>query len=75
VQVDSLEIAFVSFLVVKREHKVLWRNESKRWRSKKGEGGKVEARALGRRPWGRNKTLFAVIINVFLSRNFRPKYV
>jgi len=27
------------------------------------------ARALGRRPWERNSTLFAVILNVFLSRN------
>jgi len=29
----------------------------------------VRARALGRRPWGRNSLLFAVILNVFLSRN------
>jgi len=29
----------------------------------------VGARALGRRPWGRNITLFAVILNVFLIRN------
>jgi len=27
------------------------------------------ARALGRRPWGRISTLFAVILSVFLSRN------
>jgi len=27
----------------------------------------VRARALGRRPWGRNSTLFANILNVFLS--------
>jgi len=27
------------------------------------------ARALGCKPWGRNSTLFAVIFNVFLSRN------
>jgi len=43
------------------------------WRSKWKQVG---ARALGRRPWGRNSTLFAVILNVFLSRNldqFRPK--
>jgi len=26
-------------------------------------------RALGRRPWGRNSTLFAIILNMFLSRN------
>jgi len=26
-------------------------------------------RALGRRPWGRNSTLFTDILNVFLSRN------
>jgi len=32
-------------------------------------GGKVGARALGRRPWGRNSTLFAVILKIFLSRN------
>jgi len=32
-------------------------------------GGQVGARALGRRPWGRNSTLFAAILNVFLSRN------
>jgi len=32
----------------------------------KGEGGQ---RALGRRPWGRNSTLFAVILNVPISRN------
>jgi len=35
------------------------------WRSK----GKVEARALEGRPWERNSTLFAVILNVLLSRN------
>jgi len=29
----------------------------------------VRERALGRRTWGRNSTLFAVILNVFLSRN------
>jgi len=29
----------------------------------------VGARALGRRPWGCNSILFAVILNVFLSRN------
>jgi len=29
----------------------------------------VGERALGHRPWGRNSTLFAVILNVFLSRN------
>jgi len=29
----------------------------------------VGARALGYRPWGRNSTLFAVILNMFLSRN------
>jgi len=27
------------------------------------------AHALRRMPWGRNSTLFAVILNVFLSRN------
>jgi len=32
-------------------------------------GGQVEARALVRKPWGRNNTLFAIILNVFLSRN------
>jgi len=31
-------------------------------------GEQVGARALGRRPWGRNSTLFAVILNVFLSK-------
>jgi len=35
----------------------------------KGGGDQVEAHALGRRPWGRNSTLFAVILNVFLIRN------
>jgi len=30
----------------------------------------VGALALRRRPWGRNCTLFAVILNVFLRRNF-----
>jgi len=30
-----------------------------------GGGGQVGARALGHRPWGRNSTLFAVILNVF----------
>jgi len=29
----------------------------------------VEARALGCRPWERNSILFAVILNVFFSRN------
>jgi len=29
----------------------------------------VGARALGRRPWGCNSTLFAAFLNVFLSRN------
>jgi len=29
----------------------------------------VRARALGRRPWGHNSTLFAVILNMFSSRN------
>jgi len=29
----------------------------------------VGSRALGRRPWGRNSTLFSVILNVFLSRS------
>jgi len=29
----------------------------------------VGARALRRRPWGRNSTLFAVILNVLLNRN------
>jgi len=33
------------------------------------EEGASEARVLGRRPWGRNSTLFAVILNVFLSKN------
>jgi len=37
------------------------------WRSK-GEG-QLGARILGRRPWERNSTLFAVILNAFLSRN------
>jgi len=32
-------------------------------------GGQVGAHALGRRSWGRNSTLFAVILNAFLSRN------
>jgi len=27
----------------------------------RGGGGQVGARALGRRPWGRNSTFFAVI--------------
>jgi len=36
------------------------------WRSK---GEQVEARALGHRLWRRNSTLFAVILNVFLSKN------
>jgi len=36
-------------------------------------GGQVGERALGRRPWGRNSTLFAVILNVFLSRNLDPQ--
>jgi len=38
----------------------------------KGSGvarGQVGARALGCRPWVRSSTLFAVILNVFLSRN------
>jgi len=30
----------------------------------------VEARALGRRPWGRTSTLFAVIQKRVLSKNF-----
>jgi len=29
----------------------------------------VGARALERRPWGRNSTHFALIFNIFLSRN------
>jgi len=37
------------------------------WRSK--EGGQVGERSLGRRPWGRNNTLFVLILCVFLSRN------
>jgi len=32
-------------------------------------GGQVGARALGRRPWERNSTVFAVILNIFLSDN------
>jgi len=32
-------------------------------------GGQVGAHALGRKPWGRNSTLFAVILNAFLSKN------
>jgi len=36
------------------------------WHNKGRASG---ARALGRRPWGRNSTLFAVILNMFLSRN------
>jgi len=32
-------------------------------------GGQMEARALGRRLWDRKSTLFAVILNVFISRN------
>jgi len=36
------------------------------WRS---NGEHVRARALGCGPWGRNSTYFAVILNVFLSRN------
>jgi len=39
----------------------------KQWRSK--EGWKVGARALGCRPWGCNSKLFAVILNVFFSKN------
>jgi len=35
------------------------------WRSKRGMG----ACALGCRPWWRNSTLYAVILNVFLSKN------
>jgi len=31
VEVKSLEIAFVSSLVVKEEQKVLWRDESEHW--------------------------------------------
>jgi len=34
------------------------------WRSKVG-GWQVGARALGRRPWGRTSTLFAVFKNTF----------
>jgi len=39
VEVESLEIAIVSFLMVKGEQKVLWRNELERsvW---KGQSGK-----------------------------------
>jgi len=32
--------------------------------------GRVGACVLGRRPWARNSTVFAVILNVFLSKNF-----
>jgi len=35
----------------------------------RSRGGQVGARALGRRPWRRISTLFAVILNVILSRN------
>jgi len=38
------------------------------------QGGQVGARFLGRRPWGRNSTLFAVILNVF-KQKFRPKRI
>jgi len=31
--------------------------------------GASGARALGRRPWGGNSTLFAIILNMFSSRN------
>jgi len=31
VEVESLEIAVVSFLVVKGEQKVLWRDETEHW--------------------------------------------
>jgi len=34
-----------------------------------GGGVQVRVRALGRRPWRRNSTLFTVILNVFLNRN------
>jgi len=34
-----------------------------------GRGGQVGARTMGHRPWGRNSTLFANILNEFLSRN------
>jgi len=33
-----------------------------------GGGGQVGTRALGRRPWERNSTHFAVSLNVYLSR-------
>jgi len=33
------------------------------------QGEQVGARALGCRPWGRNSTLFAVILNLVLSGN------
>jgi len=36
--------------------------------------GQVRARALGCRPWGRNSTLFAVILKGVFKQKFRPKY-
>jgi len=54
-----------------------WRPETGNEGEGEGSGvarGQVGARALGRRSWGHNSTLFAVILNVLLSRNLCRVY-
>jgi len=61
-QYDGMDVNSMMFARKFATWKICHRRQ---WRSKGASG----ARALGRRPWRRNSTLFAVILNVFLSRN------